>query len=168
MRRTLILASIISIVIIISAATVFSQTGWRFARSQQQPQEESVTLKGTVTEIGRPTTILKTDDRDYILHLGPIWYQPGEEYPFEIGQKIELTGVVEEIYGKPHVYPHTIESRGDSVTLVDENNVPVWGRCSHGPGCGWCRHSQMSGQGSPGQRPQGQSRKSIRRRNCCW
>lgn len=168
MRRTLILASIISAIVIISAATVFSQTRWLFARSLQQPQEEPVTLKGTIAETGRPTTILKTNDGEYILHLGPIWYQPGAEYPFEIGQEIELTVVVEEIYGKPHVYPHTIESRGDSVTLVDENNVPIWGRCSHEVGCGWCRHSQMSGQGSSVQRPQGQFRKSTRRRNCCW
>ena len=153
MRKTLVLALIIAAVLLVSAAAVFSHPVWRDVDTQGQSKVEKVTLEGTIADTGRPTAALKVGDEEYILHLGPLWHQERDEYPFKVGQAVKVTGVVEDIYGKLHIHPFTIESEGKSITLFDEDNAPIWGGCyGHGPGHGWhdeydYGHHMMNGYG---------------------
>ncbi len=153
MKKTLVLALIIAAILAVSAAVVFPHPVWRDTGDQEQNKDERVTLEGTIIDTGRPTAALEVGDKEYILHLGPLWHQERDEYPFKKDQAVKVTGVVEEIYGRLHIYPFTIESEGKSITLTDEDGIPVWADC-HGYDSGhdwhdrghmrdWRRHSHM-------------------------
>jgi len=147
MKKTSVLALTIAAILIVSAAVVLSHSEWRSTRSQRWDKDNLVTLEGKITDVGRPTATVKVGDEEYILHLGPLWHQEEGEYSFEREQTVKVTGVVDEIYGRLHVYPHTIESEGKSITLVDENGVPHGdGYChEYGSSHGWNWRDHMRG-----------------------
>ena len=151
MRKTVVLALIVTAVLAIAAAAVFSHPEWRDVDRQEWSKDDLVELDGKIADVGRPTAVLKVEDKEYILHLGPLWYQEKDEYPFERDQAVKVTGVVEEIYGRLHIHPHTIESEGKSIKLVDEDGTPVWADC-HGydSGYDWRGRGHMRGWRGPG------------------
>jgi hypothetical protein len=153
MRKTLVLALILAAILAVSSAAVFPHPAWRDTGNQEQSKGEGVTLAGTIVDTGRPTAALEVEDEEYILHLGPLWHQERDEYPFRKDQAVKVTGVVEEIYGRLHIYPFAIESEGKSITLIDEDDTHVWADC-HGYDSehdwhdrshmrSWRRHSHM-------------------------
>lgn len=141
MRKTVVLALIITAILAISAAAVFSHPMWHDVDGQKWSKEDLVTLEGTIADVGRPTAALKVEDKEYILHLGPLWHQERDEYPFEKDQAVKVTGAVEEMYGRLHIYPYTVESEGESIKLADEDGTHVWADC-HGDDSGYDRHSR--------------------------
>jgi len=169
MRKTTILALATAAIMVISAAAVFSHPGWRGGRLLRGEEAELVTLEGKITDAKRPVITLEADGKEYILHLGPIWYWQEKGQTFEEGQAVGITGVVEEVSGVFHVYPHTVKIDGETVELVDEDGVPVWagrrvgrgprsGRgyydhCGYGPDYGWHGRDHMQGWGRYGRGP---------------
>ena len=126
MKKSLILALSIAVIMVISSVVVFSHPGqWGYGSGRWQ-ESDLVTLEGKVLDTGRPTAAIEAGDKEYILHLGPFWNSQEKEYPLKEGQTVKITGVVDEIYGRLHVYPRTIESEGKPI-LDSEHGFASWG-----------------------------------------
>jgi hypothetical protein len=146
MRKVLILALSIAAIMVVSSVIVFSHPEQWGRGSGRWQESDLVTLEGKVLDTGRPTAAIETGDKEYILHLGPFWYSQEKEYPLKEGQTVKVTGVVEEIYGKLHVYPRTIESEGRTI-LESDRDFPGWGGYCHeyGQDNDWHRGGHMHG-----------------------
>lgn len=131
MKKALILALGIAAIMVVSSVVVFSHPEQWGRGSGQWQESDLVTFEGKVLDTGRPTAAIEADDKEYILHLGPFWYSQEKEYPLKEGQTVKITGVVEEIYGKLHVYPRTIESEGKPI-LDSDHSFSGWGGYCHG------------------------------------
>ncbi len=161
MRKGKVLALIIGAILVVSTTAVLSHPGWRGGNPWSGEEAELVTLEGTIKDADRPVVTMEAEGKEYILHLGPVWYWQEKGYKLEKDQAVKVTGMVEEIEGKLHFYPHTMESGGESIVLADENCVPVWagqrggrgpgfgrgyhGQCEYGPGHGWHGRGNMHG-----------------------
>lgn len=158
MRKTATLSLAVAAIMVISAAVVFSHPGWRGGRPWRGEGTEPVTLEGKITDAERPLVKMEADSKEYILHLGPVWYWQEKGYTLEKDQTVEVTGVVKDIDGVLNVYPQTIKTNGESIELADEDCVPVWtgrrggrgpgfgrgyGQCGYGTGYGWHGHGYM-------------------------
>ncbi|MFC1718021.1 hypothetical protein ACFL6S_30450, partial [Candidatus Poribacteria bacterium] len=115
---------------------------------------------------------MDVDGKEYILHLGPLWYWQEKGCTIEEGQDVKITGAVEEIDGVLHVYPQIIEVDGKSIELTDENGMPVWAGCRGGRGRGYNRRGSGPGFGrrGRGQGARGHGYGGGRRgfRGCGW
>lgn len=160
MRKTTTLALIVTTIMVISAAAVLSHQGWRSGSRWAKDEAELIALEGKIKDAERPTVVMEADGKEYILHPGPIWYWKEKGYSLEKDQVVTVTGVVEEVDGALHIYPHIIKTGEQSIKLVDENGVPVWaglrrgrsagpgrgyGNCEYGAGHGWHGRGHMSG-----------------------
>jgi hypothetical protein len=157
MRKRAVLSLAVAAIVVISATAVFSHPGWRGGRLQAWDKDKLATLEGKVTDAERPVVKMEADGKQYILHLGPIWYWQEKGYTLEKDQLAEVTGTIEEIDGVLHVYPQTIKANEKSIELADENGFPVWAgrkggrgtrfgrgykQCEYGPGYG--RHGRAA------------------------
>jgi hypothetical protein len=131
MRKALVLTLSIAAIIVVSSAIVFSHPERWGDDPRGWDEGKLVKLEGKVIDVGRPTAAIRADDKEYILHLGPLWYRQDNEYPLKEGQTVKITGIVEEIYNRLHVYPRTIESDGE-LLLGNENGFHGWGGYCHG------------------------------------
>jgi hypothetical protein len=152
MKKTLVLILSIATIIMVSSAIVFSHPERWGSEQRGWNEDKLVNLEGKVIDVGRPTAVIRTDDKEYILHLGPFWYRQDKEYPLKEGQTVKITGIVEEIYGRLHIYPRTIESDG-KLLLNNEYGFHGWGGYCHGyddhePG--WHHSGYMHGWGGHG------------------
>ena len=147
MRKRAILASVIVVIVVISATTVLSRPGWRGGRRWKGDGGEPVTLEGKIKDVERPGITMDVDGKEYTLHPG-ICCKRADGYTFEKDQEIKVTGVVEEFDGVLHVYPQAMEVDGKSIDLVDENGLPVRARRRAGHGNGFGRgHRYSYGRG---------------------
>ena len=146
MKKALILALSIAAIMVVSSVIVFSHPERWGSDEREWDEDRLVTFEGKVLDVGRPTAAIKTEEKEYILHLGPFWHSLDKEYPLKEGQTVKITGVVEEIYDRLHVYPRTIETEGKSI-LDDKQGFSRWGGYCHGynQGSNWHRGSHMRG-----------------------
>lgn len=156
MKKTSFLILAIVGIITISAAIVYSHPEWRGTRPQEWNKDDMVTLEGTITDAERPIITMEAEGKEYTLRLGPAWYWEDKEVVLEKDKAIKVTGIVDDVDGKLHVYPYTIESDGKTITLADEDGVPSWrggrgrgfgGRGGYGPGAGMYGRRGMYGHG---------------------
>jgi hypothetical protein len=97
-------------------------------RANGQWSNENVqTVSGTVTDNQRPGGYLKSSDgKEYILHLGPVWYWNDNNYNLSLSDAT-IVGNVKTTNGEYHLYPFTIDQNGNKVVIADDKGVPKWG-----------------------------------------
>ncbi len=101
--------------------------------SGAQPAGETVTLKGEITNVLLPLAKLKSEDKEYTVHLGPMWYWKQENLKLENGV-VEISGEKEEVKGELHFYPNKIVQGKVEIVLVSENGASKWAGQQPGKG----------------------------------
>lgn len=121
MKRVLIIICTITFLlnmnIIINAQP--SRTGFGY---RTQFTEEVEQLKGEITNILHPLATLKTQGKEYTIHLGSSWYWKKMGYKLSMGE-VEMTGVIEEVDDEWHFYPLEI-TQGETTIDLSENMYP--------------------------------------------
>ncbi len=93
------------------------------------------TITGTVTDNQRPSAYMKSGDgTEYLVHLGPVWFWDQSKYMLELAEAT-IKGNVKVLNGINHLYPFTIEQKGNTMVLADDNGVTKWGNKGNGRGC---------------------------------
>jgi hypothetical protein len=132
-------------------------------RANNQWSNENVqTVTGTVTDNQRPSGYLKAaDGKEYIVHLGPVWYWNDNNYNLLLSDAT-VTGNVKTVKGEYHLYPFTIEQNGNKFIIADDNGVPKWsfnksngnnngngrGNCFRNGNGNCCRNGNGNGRGN--------------------
>lgn len=114
--------SLISVAILVlgTSATSWAQMGRQGMQYKSGMSGEVITLDGQITNVLLPLAILKSDDKEYTVHLGPVWYWQQKNYELSKGA-VQLTGVVEEVDGQGHFYPSKI-IQGKTTIILDEGS----------------------------------------------
>jgi hypothetical protein len=86
---------------------------------------ESTTVSGEIAAVIFPMAKLKSDGKEYTVHLGPKWYWTQNKLELRSG-KAQITGKVAEADGQIHIYPSVIKQGETSITLTDESGQPQW------------------------------------------
>ena len=145
MKKALILALSIAAIMVVSSVIVFSHPEQWGRGSGKWQEGDLATFEGKVLDVGRPTAAIEAGEKEYIVHLGPFWYSQDKEYPLKEGQTVKITGMVEEIYGKLHVYPRAIESEGKPILDSDRGFPDRGGYCHGYDDDNWHRGGHMHG-----------------------
>ena len=82
-------------------------------------QTGPASLKGEITNVLRPLATFESEGRQYILHLGPLWYWEQENLSLIKGPA-EITGEAEEVDGEWHFLPYQIK-QGQATIVVRES-----------------------------------------------
>ena len=131
------------------------------AGSRMYDPQTEVTLKGEVTELGTYPSmgpgaargmnyrgvILKTDQGDLRVHLGPAWYMDEQKLAIKKGDTLEVTGAKTTQDQETVILAREITMDGKKITLRDSQGFPVWR--GQGPGMGGPGRG-MGGQGRRG------------------
>ena len=146
MKKTLILLPAV-IMLLTLAGVSLAQPGMKCKMSGGQTAGDAVTLKGEITNVLIPLAQLKSEGKEYTVHLGPLWYWKQENLGLENGA-VEMIGEKEEMNGEWHFYPNEIVQGKVEIVLATENGTPKWaasgmGKGHHGQGrmahgCGGC------------------------------
>jgi hypothetical protein len=80
--------------------------------------------------------VLKTDQGRIIVHLGPTWYVTEEKLPLKVGATLEVTGSKVTRNGKTVIVAREAKTDGKTLTLRDEQGLPVWRGMGRGGGRG--------------------------------
>lgn len=156
---------IIILVLMLSASMFLSAQSGRSGRGGERfDKDDVVKIKGTVEEVDHPEAIIKGDDgKEYEMRMGPIWFWKNNDYQINAGDKIEVSGEIENDNGKYYLYPFVINNNGKEIKLADEDGVPVWSRGGRGYG----RSNDNRGYGrNDGNR--GNGRGGARGYRCRW
>jgi sporulation protein YlmC with PRC-barrel domain len=94
------------------------------------------TFKGFVHELGAASPMpgmdegaqltIQTDRETLTVHMGPQWFMERQEYQFNKGEQIEVTGSRVEINGQPVVLATEIKRGKDTLRLREKNGRPCW------------------------------------------
>ena len=122
-----------SLLVLSMSAVTFAQSGRKGMSPRAQSTGETVTLKGEIANILKPLAIFKTKDREYTVHLGPVWYWNQENIKLETG-KTEISGEREEVDGQWYIYPSKISQGKTTIALVTDNGFPKWANMRFGKG----------------------------------
>ncbi len=123
MKRMVTIISVGMMMVILSGS-LLAQHG-KCKMSAAQTAGETVTLKGEITNVLLPLAKLKSEDKEYTVHLGPIWYWKQENLKLENGV-VEISGEKEEVKGELHFYPNKIVQGKVEIVLVSESGAPKW------------------------------------------
>jgi len=99
-----------------------------------------VTVKGTVQNLGdypswglrseRGTTyrgvILKTDQGNLTVRIGPPWYLSQEKFSLKVGDNLEVAGFKITQNGKTILMAQEVKKDGKTLKLRNEHGFPVW------------------------------------------
>jgi hypothetical protein len=130
-----------AMIVLFAATIVMAQEGRRGTARERWYADEIVTLKGEVTNVVLPMATLKSESKEYTVHLGPIWYWKDNNYKLEKGE-VEIRGEVENENGALHLYPYKITQGKAIIELANDEGVPNWSRRSV--------RGRMSGRGHHG------------------
>jgi hypothetical protein len=89
--------------------------------------------------------ILKTDQGNLMVHLGPDWYLDEQKFAIKAGDKLEATGSKITLNNQPYLIAREIKMNNKTLKLRDEQGLPAWRGMGPGPGPG----------GRQGQKPGG-------------
>ncbi len=131
----------LAMTVLLGATVVMAQESRRGAARERWDSDEMVTLKGEITNVLLPLATLKSESKEYTVHLGPIWYWKDNNYKMEKGE-VEIRGEVENENGALHLYPYKITQGKTIIELADDDGVPNWSRRSV--------RGRMSGRGHHG------------------
>jgi hypothetical protein len=98
------------------------------------------TVKGTVESLENLRTrmpharrpmmsrivVLKTEQGNVTVHLGPLWYVAEEKFPLKVGQALEVTGSKVDQDGTSLIVAKEAKSDGQTLQLRDEQGLPLW------------------------------------------
>lgn len=70
--------------------------------------------------------VVKDGDRNIPVHLGPEWFIRHQQDKFTDGDRVQVTGSRVDLDGKPVVLATQVRMGGRTLTLRNENGVPVW------------------------------------------
>ncbi len=95
------------------------------------------TVKGGVESLGtmppgRQTkgairgALLKTEEGNITVYLGPDWYLDQQKISLKVGDQLEVTGSKITLGEKPCVIAKDLKVDGKTITLRDDKGVPVW------------------------------------------
>lgn len=131
----------LAMTVLLGATVVMAQESRHGAARERWDSDEMVTLKGEITNVLLPLATLKSESKEYTVHLGPIWYWKDNNYKMEKGE-VEIRGEVENENGALHLYPYKITQGKTIIELADDDGVPNWSRRSV--------RGRMSGRGHHG------------------
>jgi hypothetical protein len=95
------------------------------------------TVKGGVESLGSMppgsqapaamrSAVLKTEEGDITVYLGPDWYLDQQKISLKVGDKLEVTGSKITLAENPCVIAKDLKVDGKTITLRDDKGVPVW------------------------------------------
>jgi hypothetical protein len=132
---------------LVLSSSLLAQRGMKCNLFSGRTAGETVTLKGEITNVLLPLAKFKSEDKEYTVHLGPIWYWKQENLKLETGA-VEMIGEKEEVDGEWQFYPNRIVQGKVEIVLASDNGTPKWmvGGMGRGPGvpsamrhgCGGC------------------------------
>jgi hypothetical protein len=122
MKKQMALAGVL---ILLVSAFVMAQDGRRGTARERWNEEVIVTLKGEITEVTKPLATFKCEDKQYTVHLGPVWFWKQNNYDLKKGET-ELRGEVEKEADGLHFYPYTITQNAVKIELSNDSGIPKW------------------------------------------
>lgn len=131
-------------ILLMIASVTFAQRADR-NQSEYFDTDNVQTIKGTVSSVNHPISIIKSDDgKEYEMHMGPFWYWNQNDFELNNNASVEIKGEVKERNGIYELYPWTIIQNGKTMSFADDKGVPNWsgGRGKgnwRGKGYGWQR-----------------------------
>lgn len=91
------------------------------------------TIKGTVESLGpkgrrmqHESRIIKTDQGNIMVHLGPVWYMDQHKIVLNPGDAVEVTGSKMEMAGGTMMVAKEVKVGGKTFQLRDDQGVPLW------------------------------------------
>jgi len=146
MIRKINVALISSLILILSCSDALAQRGlnrkasggWGRGSANGRMYDTNTveTLNGTVTTVERITQtrrmycgihlMLKTNDEEMGVHLGPAWFIDSLDISIEQNDTLKVTGSRITYDGKPALIAANVD-RGDQILILrDEIGIPVW------------------------------------------
>ncbi|MFP3868318.1 MAG: hypothetical protein ACLFUU_09170 [Desulfobacteraceae bacterium] len=122
----------------------------RKAKSRIYVPQTEVTVKGQVAELGTYPSmgpgsaqgmnyngvILKTDQGDLKVHLGPAWYLDQQELDIQVGDTLEVTGAQTTQNQGTVILAREVTVDGKKMMLRDSQGFPIWRGQGRGMGPG--------------------------------
>lgn len=88
------------------------------------PVEEWVAVTGTVVSLDEDELVIRTDEGEAVVHLGPEWYREAGQYSLEVGDPVSVVG----FYDGDQFEAGLVENlvTGDTISLRNEAGRPIW------------------------------------------
>jgi hypothetical protein len=109
----------------------YGMTGWRVAPGMR--------TQGLV---------LKTEQGNVTVNLGPPWYVHKQDFTFKPGDALEVTGSKVARDDQTMILAAQVKKEGQTLKVRDENGKPLWHEHDHGGG--WSGGMGKGGMGSGG------------------
>ncbi len=119
------------------------------------------TLEGSILKIEKITPfkgmnygihiIVKTDEEEIPVHLGPGWFIENQENELKVKDKIKVTGSKITYNDKPAVIAAEIKKGDETLVLRDKGGFPVWSgwRRGRARGAFWYQNSNFGYSADP-------------------
>ena len=127
---------VISLLWLIQAAAQSGRGMNRQAITRLYNDSTVVTVTGEITQIdtkkqgyGRfdaTLLTLKTEHENVNIYIAPNWFLEQQKTTFKVGDKIVVTGSRVTYEGKPLIICRDFKYNEQSLTLRNENGIPVW------------------------------------------
>jgi hypothetical protein len=79
--------------------------------------------------------IVKTDDREMEVMLGPTEFVDKQKFEMKAGDKVEITAVETQFAGKPALLAREVKKGEEVLTLREKNGRPMWAGGRHHGAC---------------------------------
>jgi len=128
---------ILGLVLVVGMATVAAQ-GMKGKAAQRYDAAKEITIQGTVEDItaggrgmmaGTHITV-KTEDKNYVVALGPTWFLDEKKFAIAKGDQVELTGAPYRMM-MVDLIARKIKTGEVSLELRDTNGMPLWAGHRH-------------------------------------
>ncbi|MBZ0201326.1 MAG: hypothetical protein K8H86_15765 [Ignavibacteriaceae bacterium] len=124
---------LIATLLLFAVISILPQNGRARQMGERWDKDEVVKVTGTLKSVSHPVAIVNGNDgKEYELRMGPVWFWKNNDYKLQPGEKIEISGEIENDNGKYYLYPYVINQNGKEIKLADEDGVPVWSRGGRG------------------------------------
>lgn len=132
---------ILLVVVFVLALSFFiwAKSGPNGASSHAQYEADVVSLEGKITDVHNYSLTFKTKDREYIVHLGPLWYWKRGDFIIEKGDA-EIVGEQGRVDGRWLLYPCKIIQRNSTLILSSDDCNSEWSNSESRQGRRNCRH----------------------------
>jgi hypothetical protein len=83
--------------------------------------------------------VLKTNQGNLMVHLGPGWFLNEQKFVVKAGDKLEVTGSKVTLNNQPVLIAREVKANGKTLTLRSAQGAPVWRGGGRGRGGGPAR-----------------------------
>ncbi len=146
MRKVVVLAAFAIVVCAVAGSDAWAQGGMRWRGSggwgpggpygRMYDTKAVETVKGEVVAVGPVMPMkgmgggihvsLKTEKETLSVHLGPSWFIENQDFKIEPKDTLEVKGSRVTMGGKPALIAAEVKKGDETLTLRDDNGVPVW------------------------------------------